>query len=158
MQRVCFLVVLPVFLAAQPAATPVFEVADVHVSTDPSTPFMDIGFVASRYEIRHATLVDLIYGVDAEIVSGGPAWPGKKRFDIIAKLSPRVPETERNQMLQSLLSDRFKLTLHKDNRPTDVFVLTVGKRVQLKLFGRRRPVGLHGIRQTENLRFGDRSC
>jgi uncharacterized protein (TIGR03435 family) len=122
-------------VAQTAATTSSFEVADVHVSADQSVPFMDIGFVGSRYEIRHASMMDLIttaYEVDSELVSGGPAWLEKQRFDIIAKVSPRVPEAERRQMLQALLADRFKLTLHQEKRPLDVFVLTSGKHVQMK--------------------------
>jgi len=48
-------------------------------------------------------------------------------FDIVAKLpdgasSARVPE-----MLQTMLAERFKLTLHRDTREFSVYVLTVGK-------------------------------
>jgi uncharacterized protein (TIGR03435 family) len=119
----------------QTAAAPTFEVADVHVSPPGANPFMNIGVVGSRYEIHTATMVDLIgtaYGVDSTAVTGGPAWLEKDRFEIIAKASARVSDADRLLMLQALLADRFKLTIHKDSKPQDVFTLTAGKKVQLK--------------------------
>ena len=50
-----------------------------------------------RYELRNATMVDLIstaYGIDAEKVLGGPNWLESDRFDVIAKTPPKTsPET-----------------------------------------------------------------
>jgi uncharacterized protein (TIGR03435 family) len=96
---------------------------------------MDIGFMGSRYEVRNATMVDLIgnaYGVESDAVIGGPAWLQADRFDVIAKTSARTSEADRALMMQSLLAERFKLVVHQDKRPQDVFVLTASKKVQLK--------------------------
>jgi uncharacterized protein (TIGR03435 family) len=85
---------------------------------------------AGRYEIRYATMLDLIktaYGVDADTVFGGPSWLETDRFDVIAKAPANTaPETVK-LMLQALLADRFKLVVHKDTKPIQGFVLTVGK-------------------------------
>jgi uncharacterized protein (TIGR03435 family) len=87
-------------------------------------------FRAGRYEIRYASMLDLIdtaYGVDADTVVGGPAWLETDRFDVIAKAPPGTsPETVK-LMLQSLLADRFKLEVRKETRPMAGFVLSVGK-------------------------------
>src|SRR5262245_55152607 len=75
---------------------PAFEVADVHVSlplrnTTLSRVMEPVLFRASimgeRYELRNATMVDLIrtaYGVNPEQVVGGPPWLEFDRFDITA--------------------------------------------------------------------------
>lgn len=123
---------LSVLAAGQtPASAPAFEAADVHVSKS-TTPFMDSGFLpGGRYQLRSATLVDLIstaWSVDSQAVFGGPSWLESDRFEIIAKAPPASTEAERAVMLRSLLTDRFKLVFHKDEKPVTVYALTVGKR------------------------------
>jgi uncharacterized protein (TIGR03435 family) len=113
------------------APAPTFEIADVHVSAHVSNPNLRGGVLrAGRYEIRTATMVDLIrtaYGIDADKVLGGPSWLESDRFDVIAKAPPgATPETAK-LMLQALLADRFKLVLHTDSHPLPAYALTVGK-------------------------------
>jgi hypothetical protein len=60
-------------------STPKFDIADVHVSARTATPSMSGGVLrGGRYEIRRATMVDLIriaYGVDDNSkIQGGPSW------------------------------------------------------------------------------------
>jgi uncharacterized protein (TIGR03435 family) len=95
-----------------------------------------------RYELRTATMVDLIrvaYGVDAANVAGGPAWLDTDRFDVIAKVPARIqqqdatPETLQ-PMLRSLLEDRFKLVVHNDTKALKGYSLTFVKSTpQLKV-------------------------
>ena len=83
-----------------------------------------------RYELRNATMVDLIriaYGVEAEKVLGGPNWLEFDRFDVSAKAPTATPPETLQLMLQALLADRFKLAVHKDSKPLSVFVLSMGK-------------------------------
>src|SRR5262245_16825011 len=111
--------------------SPQFEIADVHTSVPGLFPEMAGGTLRDgRYEIRNATMVDLIrtaYGVTADKVSGGPNWLETDRFDVIAKAPDGATAQTAKVMLQNLLADRFKLTIHNDNKPLPVFVLTVGK-------------------------------
>src|ERR1039458_7551787 len=98
--------------------TPKFEVADVHASpgTRVRGPFVSGG----RYELRTATMVDLIrtaYGIDADKVYGGPDWLEMDRFDVFAKLPPGSNAETRKLMLQALLAERFKLVVHNDTKP-----------------------------------------
>jgi uncharacterized protein (TIGR03435 family) len=54
-------------------------------------------FHEGRYELRKATMLDLIkidYGVDADTVFGGPSWLETDRFDVIAK-APSATSPER---------------------------------------------------------------
>lgn len=85
---------------------------------------------AGRYDLRKATLLDLIriaYGMDADEVLGGPSWLELNRFDISAKAPQNTSPETLKLMLQALLADRFKLVLHKDTRPLPAFVLKRGK-------------------------------
>jgi uncharacterized protein (TIGR03435 family) len=115
------------------AATPAFELADVHVSARAANPnsYMSGGaFRGGRYELRNATMVDLIgaaYGVDDDKILGGPAWLETDRFDVDAKAPPATPMETVKQMLQTLLADRFKLVVHTDTKSLPSFVLTLGK-------------------------------
>jgi len=128
--------ILPTGLAfSQTPAPTTFEVADVHASPSSGNSFMNSGFYGGRYIVHSATLVDLIrisYGVEADAVYGGPSWLDSDRFEIVAKVPPRSSEADRQVMLQALLADRFKLVVHKEDKPQDVFTLTAGKKVLMK--------------------------
>jgi uncharacterized protein (TIGR03435 family) len=85
---------------------------------------------AGRYEIRRATMLDLIktaYGLDADTVFGGPSWLEWDRYDVIAKAPAGTSAATVRLMLQALLADRFKLVVHRDTRPIQGFVLSQGR-------------------------------
>jgi len=125
-------------VAQSPAPVPSFDVADVHVRPHSSNPFpQTIGPLlrAGRYDLRNATMLDLIsraYAVSGDAVLGGPNWLDRNRFDIIAKVPEGTPRETQQLMLQSLLADRFKLVLHKDTKPVPAFILTVNGTPKLK--------------------------
>jgi uncharacterized protein (TIGR03435 family) len=114
-----------------------FDVADVHVSTQARFPYMEGGQLhGDRFLIKDGTMIDLIstaFDVEQDNIFGGPSWLEMDRFDILAK-APRAtsPDTVR-LMLQSLLTDRFKLVVHKDSRPVQAYVLTVPKGAKPKM-------------------------
>jgi uncharacterized protein (TIGR03435 family) len=125
--------------AAFGQSTDRFEAADVHVS-----PHSDNNFNlfmrgpqtrAGRYEIKTATMVDLIsaaYGVDGDKVYGGPNWLEMDRFDVTAKLPAGATADRQKAMLQALLAERFHLVAHPDSRPMPAYILTASKRPLLK--------------------------
>ena len=123
------------FAAGQsPEALPKFEAADVHASAKNPGQFMQYVRVApvhkGRYEIKTATMVDLIhqaYGIDSDKILGGPNWLEMDRFDVIAKVPEDTTADAQKLMLQSLLADRFKLVLHKDTKPLPAYALVVAK-------------------------------
>jgi uncharacterized protein (TIGR03435 family) len=113
---------LPVWAFAQSSETkPAFEVADVHASPPTRNPYLrNFGLRGGRYEIRVATMVDLIktaWDIDAERVLGGPNWLENDTFDVIAKVPAGTTQETTKVMLQSLLAERFKLAIHNDTRP-----------------------------------------
>jgi uncharacterized protein (TIGR03435 family) len=115
---------------------PAFEIADVHVSPPTRNPFLRAPVIRrGRYEIRFATMVDLVskaYSVDPERVQGGPNWVENDTFDVIAKAPAGMTTETAKPMLQSLLADRFKLVVHNDTRSVPSYALKAGKRSQLK--------------------------
>jgi uncharacterized protein (TIGR03435 family) len=115
-----------------PDATPKFDIADVHVSAKVTNPSMSGGVLrAGRYEIRRATMLDLIrvaYGIDDNgKIQGGPSWLELDRYDVIAKAPAGATPDSARLMLQALLAERFKLVLHSDTKPMSAFVLSLGK-------------------------------
>ena len=66
------------------------------------------------------------YSVKDNQVSG-PDWLSSERMDIVAKLPAGAAREQIPAMMQALLADRFKLTLHRDSKEFSVYALTVGK-------------------------------
>jgi uncharacterized protein (TIGR03435 family) len=113
-----------------------FDIADVHLSPKVQNPFPRVSPArGGRYEVKNASMVDLIhfaYNYDADKILGGPSWLELDRFDVIAKVPPDTAPEARNEMLQSLLAERFKLVVHKETKPLPTYALTVGKKPQLR--------------------------
>ncbi len=93
-------------------------------------------FVATNIPVK--LLLQEAYGVKESQISGGPSWLGSERYDVeakadessageMAKLSPEQRKERLMLMLQSLLADRFKLTLHHETKELPVYALTVAK-------------------------------
>ena len=109
---------------------PAFALADVHVSPRSATSVMRVSSRAGRYEVRNATMVDLIrtaYTVDPENVLGGPSWLEYDRFDVVALVPPNTTPDTQKLMLRALLADRFKLAVRRDTKPAAGLVLVMGK-------------------------------
>ena len=108
-----------------------FDTADVHASPRTPTPVMRAMLRGGRYELRNATMIDLVrtaYNIDVpENIFGGPNWVEFDRFDIVAKAANDTPQETLHSMLQALLAERFKLKVHNDTKPMPGFVLTQGK-------------------------------
>jgi uncharacterized protein (TIGR03435 family) len=69
------------------------------------------------------------YGIpdDREYALVGPDWLTTERFDIQAKFPADTPPQQVRQMTQTLLAERFKLTLHRESRQLPIYALVVGK-------------------------------
>jgi len=123
-------------LSCLAAGAQTFAVSDVRVSPPGRANYMRVGFFNGRYELKNATMLDLIqtaWGVESEAVYGGPAWLEIDRFDIVAKSPKDAKDDNLKLMLRALLAERFGLETHSDNKPLPVYVLTQGKRgLQLK--------------------------
>jgi len=116
---------------------PLFEVASVKRS-NPAPARGDGLFAAipvgidtapGKLTAQNETLRNLIsaaYGVRAYQISG-PDWLNSERYDIVAKAAKPVGDDQLRQMLQPLLAERFRLTLHRDQKEFTVYVLAVDK-------------------------------
>ncbi len=57
----------------------------------------------------------------------GPLWVESERYEIMAKAAGPASDREMKPMLQALLADRFKLTLHREKKDLPVYALIQGK-------------------------------
>ena len=83
----------------------------------------------ARVEFGATQLTELIaraYRVRTFQVSG-PGWMSDERYDIIAKLPEGSTPDQIPEMLQSLLAERFKLTIHRVTKEFGVYALVVAK-------------------------------
>jgi len=109
------------------AQSPAFEVASVKVNRsqggrirrDPGR--LDITGMTLRAMVRYA------YDVRDIQVSGGPAWLDSDYWDIAATAGREVTDDERKKMLQALLTERFKMTIHRETKELPVYALVVAK-------------------------------
>lgn len=119
------------------AAPAEFEVAEIK----PTAPdFRGIRFnvqPGGRINIQGTTLKFLIeqaWNVTDDMLVGAPKWMDTDRWDIIAKATTAVPEADNQQgppididtviqMVQGLVTERFKLAMHEEVRPVDAYTL-----------------------------------
>jgi uncharacterized protein (TIGR03435 family) len=57
----------------------------------------------------------------------GPDWLDSARYDIVAKVPQGATKAQFRLMLQNLLAERFKLTLHREKKELPMYALVVGK-------------------------------
>jgi len=124
--------IAPLLIALAPAATPAqqpaFEVASVRPSREGNRR-EQIQVGPGTVTMRNVTLKGAVrwaYHVFNFQVSG-PDWIGYERYDIVARSAGPAPEDQLRRMAQALLSDRFRLTLHRTSREMTAYILTVGK-------------------------------
>jgi len=128
------LLVAAAAIAQTPAAGLAFEVASIKLSGPPDQAKIMSGGVGmkvdgARVDIGFLSLVNLIctaYNVKAYQISG-PDWMSAQRFDIMAKLPAGARQDQVPEMLQALLAERFKLTIHRASKETQIYALVVGK-------------------------------
>jgi uncharacterized protein (TIGR03435 family) len=57
----------------------------------------------------------------------GPSWLDSERYDIVAKAPKDAPTGQIPSMLQSLLAERFRMSVHWETKQTPGYALVVGK-------------------------------
>jgi len=121
----------------QTAVPPVFEVASIKEARPPSSieniqaGQFHIGMKHQRIPCDYGfmSLADLIpyaYRVKRYQLSG-PSWMNETRWDILAKIPEGEPVDRAPEMMQNLLVERFKLSIHRENREQSVYALSLEK-------------------------------
>lgn len=113
------------------AQAPSFQVASVKPAPPTGAIISPPACPGGRFAARTAVLADIVwaYGIRFFQLDGGPDWTHTPaaRFDIQASPASPSTETECRRMLQTLLADRFKLAIHHETKPLDVYALVVAK-------------------------------
>lgn len=111
---------------AQPA--PQFEAASVKLAADQgllsTRPTRTVG--RFRWTTQMAYLLGYAYHLEWWRISGDTPGFGSV-YQIEATADPKATEDQVRLMLQSLLTDRFKMVLHRVTREVDGYALTVAK-------------------------------
>jgi uncharacterized protein (TIGR03435 family) len=138
---VCASVVLgcngAVSFAQQTPPIPTFEVASVKVNVS-RTGIRGHSFPGDRFEAKNVPLRDLImiaYGEPGQPLpesemADGPSWIDSDRFDVSAKVGAESPNSvpQKQLMLRTLLTERFKLVTHVETKDLPVYTLVLAKR------------------------------
>jgi uncharacterized protein (TIGR03435 family) len=110
-----------------------FDVATVKPATAQSegrtSTRMSSDTEAGKLTYSNVNLKDVIgkaYKVQQYQING-PDWLDTERFDFVARFPPHSPAEQLPLMLQALLADRFKLTVHRTTKELPVYVLAVAK-------------------------------
>jgi uncharacterized protein (TIGR03435 family) len=132
-----FVVAASGMLAQSPVARPAFDAFEV-ATIKPTTLDWPAGgrflrmqtahqFVARNYTLR--VILAAAYNLTPRAISGGPAWVDSDRYDILAEAPGQVRPTtdEQMSMLRRLLSERFNLTVHREEKEFSIYALTLAK-------------------------------
>jgi bla regulator protein blaR1 len=117
-----------------------YEVASIKPDKS-GTNMVRLMFSPDGLTATNATLQMVIhaaYEVEDHQISGGPSWLNSEHYDLEAKmdsvtadalhkLSEEQRTLERQRMLQALLTDRFKLTIHRETRELPIYALVIAK-------------------------------
>ncbi|HYW48468.1 MAG TPA: TIGR03435 family protein [Bryobacteraceae bacterium] len=116
----------------QQAAAPLsFDVAEVKMNKSGARGEAFDLLPGGQLSVRNVTMKQIIagaYNVGDYAISGGPGWLDSDRFDIVAKAAPGTSEDNLRLMAQTLLADRLKLAVHRDQKTMSVYALVVAKR------------------------------
>lgn len=122
-------------------SAPRFEVASIKLNTTSRIPLSDLHLTflraASAGNARNgrfrsvgdlaampvSVLIQLAYNVRDLQLDGGPAWVHSDRYEVDARAEESATFEQIRPMLQSLLADRFKLTLRRETRQLPVYDL-----------------------------------
>jgi len=149
------------------ATAPRFEVASIRPYNSDTIgrrygfSIMDPPYVGTfcATDVTVRMLVRMAYGVCYSwLILGAPSWLNSEKFDIQAKadsavnnelraLSPDQGLLVKRRMLQALLLDRFKLTLHRETKDLPLYDLVIAKngpKLQESKPGDTYPNGIEG--------------
>lgn len=118
----------PTAMAAD--APTVFEVATIKPSNPDATGklFTVKGRQVLTINTHVIDLISFAYDVQARQIVGAPAWTNSDRYDVTGQPAAQgIPNVRQLRgMVQKLLEDRFRLTLHREMKELPVYAITVG--------------------------------
>jgi uncharacterized protein (TIGR03435 family) len=129
MKRLACLLAIGSLVAAQPA----FEVASVRPTPPGKIGYTSVSppgagtFTATNITLK--ILISMAFGVDSDRIFGKQDWIDTERYDVIAKAEGgrEIPKAELGPMLRQLLTERFRLSVHREMKDYPGYALTVWK-------------------------------
>lgn len=116
------------------ASSAAFEVASVKPNKSGDARIMFGIQPGGRFTATNTTVQELIRAAyDIQFpgqLEGGPDWVRSERFDVLAKAPEGTAVTNRQNiapLLRSLLTDRFKLAVRRENREMDTYDLVLAR-------------------------------
>jgi uncharacterized protein (TIGR03435 family) len=127
--------VAPILLIASLASAQSFEVATLKVSPPPKGNEIDINIGTARngrVTLTNATLSDCLkfaYGLVSDAQLSRPDWinSGAVRFGIDGRAPADTPRDQLLLMLRTLLTERLRLVVRREDRELSFLALAVGK-------------------------------
>ncbi len=108
---------------------PAFDLATVKLH-DPSSPVLS-GTSGSPTRFFSAGslrgLVQTAYAVQDYQISGGPPWVNTELFEVDGRPAGPKPHDPIMLMLQTLLTDRFQLAIHRETKEVPIYALVAAK-------------------------------
>jgi len=112
-------------------AVPKFDVITIKPS-DPNRPgkgFTVRGRHVMTFNTNVNDLISFAYSLHAKQIIGAPAWFATDKFDLdgVPDVEGRPSAQQMRMLIQSALTDRFKLTFHNDKKELSVYALEIAK-------------------------------
>ncbi len=110
-------------------AQPAFEVAEVKHSAfkvaQPAqiTPSGHVRLTGLSLRL----LMSAAWEVEEYALVGGPAWLNSDLFDVVANAPAKTPSKNLRAMLKGLLTERFQIAVHTEEKPMRVYALMADK-------------------------------
>jgi uncharacterized protein (TIGR03435 family) len=125
------ILVISLVLAAA-ASGAAFDVASVKANPSESYSGKIDSSGSSRLTIENTSLREIVffaYGIawGKDYAVSAPAWLDAEKFDIVATHPAETSRDGVREMLQTLLSERFGLRTHRENRKLESYVLLTDK-------------------------------
>jgi len=126
-----------------------FEVATIKLS-NPDTPGRLFTVRGRQVLTINTTLNNLItfaYDLHEKQIAGGPDWAANQKYDVTGlPQAPGIPSiVQLRGMIRQLLTDRFKLTFHREPRDMPVYAIIVGPNGHKLTKNDNNPNGLPGL-------------
>jgi uncharacterized protein (TIGR03435 family) len=110
-------------------AQPEFEVAEIKHSA--SMVAMPAQITPSGHVrltgLSLRLMISVAWEVEEYAVVGGPAWRNSDLFDVVANAPAKTPPKDLRAMLKGLLTERFRIEVHTEEKPMRVYALIADK-------------------------------
>jgi len=138
-------VVIGIAHAAAPQQPPTFDVASVKRAPPTEDGRISVNLAGGpgthspgQLTYTNVTLADVIkvaYGMMGPTYDpahrddriSGPGWLTTERYNILAKISAAATKSDFQLMLQNLLAERFKLTMHRETKDSSGYALVIAR-------------------------------